>query len=151
MIENCNNIKKYYAIDPHLAYQDWAPDADYGSMPQDLMTFVGDKFSENLNAYSQKDKIEYINKTGDDAAPLIVDNSLDFLFIDANHSTESVRQDCLNYYSKMKKGGIFCGHDYDGPTVAEGVRQFMEIQGIPEDQLKIVYHPSTPPCWMIRV
>lgn len=151
MINNCSNIKKYYAIDPHLAYQDWAPDAAYGNMQQELMSWVGDKFLENLNAYDKKDKIEYINKTGDDAKDLIPDNSIDFLFIDANHSTDSVRQDCLNYYSKMKKGGIFCGHDYDGETVQAGVKQFMEIAGIPEDQLKIVFHPKTPPCWMIRV
>jgi hypothetical protein len=152
MIEHCSNIKKYYAIDPHLAYQDWGPDVSYGNMQQELMTFVGDKFLENLNAYDKKDKIQHINKTGNEAKDLIPDNSIDFLFIDANHSIASVRQDCLNYYGKMKKSGIFCGHDYDSATVIEGVKQFMEIAGIPEDQLEVLSSEGRHiACWMIRV
>jgi hypothetical protein len=151
MIEHCPNIKKYYGVDPHLEYQDWSPDCQHGHMTQDLMSMVGKKFLENLNDYQQKNKIEYINKSSDDAKDLIPDNSLDFMFIDANHSTESVKQDCLNYYGKMKKGAIFSGHDYDANTVQAGVRQFMDIVGIPAEELKVVYHDRTPPCWMIII
>jgi hypothetical protein len=151
MMDKCPNIKKYYAIDPHEAYQDWGPNVPYGNMEHDMMVKVGQKFLENLDAYDKKDLIEFFKKTSDDAKDLIPDNSIDFMFIDANHSTESVRQDCHNYYSKMKKGGIFAGHDMDAISVQNGVHQFVDEMGIPRNRVITVSHPYTPPCWMIRV
>lgn len=40
------------------------------------------------------------------------DNSLDFVFIDAHHSYESVKEDINLWYSKIKIGGIIAGHDF---------------------------------------
>jgi hypothetical protein len=40
------------------------------------------------------------------------DNSVDFIYIDGNHSYESVKQDIELYLPKLKKGGIIAGHDY---------------------------------------
>ena len=40
------------------------------------------------------------------------DNSLDFVFIDAEHSYESVIQDIQAWLPKIKKGGILAGDDY---------------------------------------
>ena len=44
----------------------------------------------------------------------------DFIFIDGLHSYEQVLKDCKNYYSKIKTGGIFSGHDYN---TIEGVNR----------------------------
>jgi predicted O-methyltransferase YrrM len=152
MLENCPNIKHYYAIDPHEAYQDWGPDCGYGNMQHDLMVAVGNKFLENLEAYDNKDKITFYKKTSDEAKDLIPANTLNFMFIDANHSTESVRQDCLNWWPKMKKGGIMAGHDFDATSVQEGVKRFMDEMNISSDRLIRVDHPQTHiPCWMIKV
>ena len=74
MLENCPNIKHYYAIDPHEAYQDWGPDCGHGNMEHDLMVSVGNKFLENLEAYDKKDKITFYKKTSDEAKDLIPDN-----------------------------------------------------------------------------
>ena len=38
--------------------------------------------------------------------------SVDFLFIDANHSYLCVRNDIESWVSRMKEGGWMCGHDY---------------------------------------
>jgi hypothetical protein len=38
--------------------------------------------------------------------------SLDMIFIDADHDYGAVKKDLINYYPKLKKGGIFAGHDY---------------------------------------
>ena len=40
------------------------------------------------------------------------DESIDFIYIDAEHKFEYVYRDIVNWYPKMKKGGIFAGHDY---------------------------------------
>lgn len=43
---------------------------------------------------------------------LFDDNSLDFVYVDANHSYESVKQDLDIWYPKIKSGGVLSGHDY---------------------------------------
>ena len=48
-----------------------------------------------------------------EALPLIPDDSLDFVFIDANHKYEFVKADIEGWFKKVKKGGIISGHDFD--------------------------------------
>ncbi|GAI15065.1 unnamed protein product [marine sediment metagenome] len=43
---------------------------------------------------------------------LIANNSLDFVYIDGSHTYESVAEDIILYYPKLKKGGLLSGHDY---------------------------------------
>jgi len=47
------------------------------------------------------------------AAALVEDGSLDFVFIDADHSYEAVRRDIDAWRSKVKPGGWLGGHDYN--------------------------------------
>lgn len=46
----------------------------------------------------------------------IVDNyeneSIDFIFIDADHEYEGIMNDIKIWYPKVKRGGIIAGHDY---------------------------------------
>lgn len=43
---------------------------------------------------------------------LIEDTSADVIYIDANHSYESVSNDIKYYWPKLKTNGFLCGHDY---------------------------------------
>lgn len=59
------------------------------------------------------------------AAPFFDDGSLDFVFIDANHSYEAVSADLAAWTPKVRPGGLVCGHDfvdYDGPFGSFQVR-----------------------------
>jgi cephalosporin hydroxylase len=47
-----------------------------------------------------------------EAAKLYADGSLDFVFIDAAHEYESVKEDIEAWYPKVKPGGYIGGHDY---------------------------------------
>ncbi len=46
------------------------------------------------------------------AADLIQDGSLDFVYIDANHAEDHVRQDLEAWAPKVRSGGVVSGHDY---------------------------------------
>lgn len=48
------------------------------------------------------------------AASQMPDDSLDFIFLDGCHDFENVQSDLEVWPSKLRNGGIFCGHDYGG-------------------------------------
>lgn len=47
-----------------------------------------------------------------DAAKLIADGSLDFVYIDAAHDYDNVKADLEAWTPKVRQGGIVAGHDY---------------------------------------
>ena len=60
----------------------------------------------------QDDRIVWIKKPSVEAAKEIDDESIDLVFIDANHKYRSVKTDIIAWQPKVKAGGILCGHDY---------------------------------------
>jgi predicted O-methyltransferase YrrM len=46
------------------------------------------------------------------SASFFPDSSLDFVYIDANHSYNYVKKDILGWWPKVRRGGMFAGHDY---------------------------------------
>jgi len=58
------------------------------------------------------DKIELIEKSSVEAAKQFEDNSLDIVFLDADHKYKSVKEDIEAWYPKVRKGGILSGHDF---------------------------------------
>jgi hypothetical protein len=55
------------------------------------------------------------------AANTFDDKSLDFVFIDASHEYEDVKNDIFHWYPKVKDGGILAGHDYHHDPVKQAV------------------------------
>lgn len=49
------------------------------------------------------------------AAAKFHDESLGFIYFDANHSYEGVLADLKAWYPKLKQGGIIAGHDFINP------------------------------------
>jgi uncharacterized Rossmann fold enzyme len=79
-------------------------------------------------------RAKVVRETSVEAAKAIPDGSLDFVFIDADHSYEGCRADILAWSPKIKKGGFISGHDYENPDFpAWGVKQAVtELLGTPE-------------------
>ena len=69
-----------------------------------------DVFLSNIEPV--KDVINPVRMTSIEAGKLYEDNSLDFVFIDASHEYEDVKEDILAWLPKVKIGGILAGHDY---------------------------------------
>lgn len=82
------------------------------------------------------DRAEIIRADSAEAAKLIADQSLDLVFLDAEHSYEGVKADISAYYAKVKSGGFISGHDYAnddekfGPMVKRAVDEFVEANGL---------------------
>lgn len=53
-----------------------------------------------------------LRMTSLEASRKFKDNSLDFVFLDASHEYEDVRDDILAWLPKVKPGGVLAGHDY---------------------------------------
>ncbi len=75
---------------------------------------------EHIDAYSQamdnikgfEDRAYMLRMKGEHACDFILDGSLDFAYIDANHTYNAVKEDINTWYPKVKSGGIVMGHDY---------------------------------------
>jgi len=81
------------------------------------------EFVKNIDPVSHI--IKPIRMPSIEASAKFEDNSLDFVFIDAAHDYESVKDDIKHWYPKVKTGGIFSGHDYwDGTTVQQAVDEW---------------------------
>jgi cephalosporin hydroxylase len=57
------------------------------------------------------------------AAELYADKSLDFVFVDADHTHDGVVADIRAWLPKVKKGGVLAGHDY---TSHQGVHDAVD-------------------------
>ena len=61
------------------------------------------------------DRAVIMRMMSDEACRQIEDGSLDYVFIDADHSYEGVRDDIDRWLPKVKAGGWIGGHDYEHP------------------------------------
>lgn len=64
------------------------------------------------NVSHVKDYVNVIKADSVSAASTYEDNSLDFVFIDAQHTKEATLRDLEAWYPKVKVGGTIAGHDY---------------------------------------
>lgn len=112
MLLECNQTLRLYTIDPYDDYIDW--NGNNLNERQKLYEVVKERF-EPYN-----DRFVLYRLASDDAVEEFEKEFFDFIFIDGLHTYDQLSKDCANYYSKLKPGGIFAGHDY---TTIEGVNR----------------------------
>jgi len=104
-----------FSIDPYLPYDE------------------PNRTAEDMNRYERqaRDKLapfgarsKMMRTTSVVAAKQIPDGLLDFVFIDALHTYEAVREDIHTWYPKVRSGGLFAGHDWSWPGVKQAVTEF---------------------------
>jgi predicted O-methyltransferase YrrM len=103
LLDNCECIERYYAID------------------SDTSLFYTNTVKEKYG-----DRLIPIRGYSHDVASQIPNNSVDLVFIDANHSYEFVKNDIVDYKPKIKTGGLLSGHDIDYPGVNRAVNELFE-------------------------
>lgn len=104
LVTECPNIELLIGVDHYQQYEDWN-----GTVTQATQDNLFEIIKENAEFMGPRFKI--IRSTSKDAATLIENESLDFVYIDGDHSADAVYQDLVNYVPKVKKGGIVSGHD----------------------------------------
>ena len=67
-----------------------------------------------------------IREPSTEAVKRFGNGSLDFVYIDANHSYPAVLEDITIWTPKVRSGGIVSGHDYNLPAVSRAVREYAE-------------------------
>jgi len=148
------NIEKLYLIDVwdlisfnktqeghSLVHRDHINLANYYGHP-----FIsGGKKYLNINNYSYvsnrfKDnkKLKLIKDSSNVAVEQFRDDSLDFVYIDANHSYKKVLEDISIWAKKVKTNGIISGHDTHRIDVLQAVIDY----SIKHGQHLIIEHPD---------
>jgi len=88
-----------------------------------------------------------------EAAARIPDHSLDFVFIDADHSYEGCKADIQAWLPKLKPSGFISGHDYDNTDFpCFGVKQAVdEIFGTPETGANFTWRVRLAETWRLAL
>lgn len=101
------------------------------------------KFLSNIEPVKQY--IKPIKSNSAEGAKHFEDSYFDFIFIDAAHDYQSVKADLNAWWPKIKKDGIFAGHDYQPMTCHQGVVDAVD-EFCREKNLSIELNGT---CWVI--
>ena len=108
MLKLCPDIH-LYCVDPWLAYEYYTERPSY----ENDQAYMDGFFEKAKNRTARfGDRVTFIRKFSMDAVKDFADNSLDFVYIDGNHSFEYVVEDIAQWSKKVRPGGIIAGHDY---------------------------------------
>ena len=127
ILEN-NFPEKLYLIDSWESFDLGYSDANMVSQDEHNKRYT--KVLKKLKSFSN---IEIIRKRSTEALAIIPDDSLDWIYIDGDHSFNGCYRDLNSALLKIKKDGFICGHDYlapgffiDGFEVNEAVDLFVK-------------------------
>lgn len=87
--------------------------------------FVYNSFVSNVNMVAPDYKGSIHRGDSTLSAALYENDSLDFVYLDANHSYEMVVSDIQAWLPKLKEGGVLGGHDYEQPGVKRAVQDIL--------------------------
>lgn len=124
-----------HCIDPYSNFVDWDGRNYNNNNREEILSIFKSKMKPYENRYSLH------RMTSDQAVNNFENESLDFIWIDGLHEYGQVLKDCRNYWSKLKPGGLFCGHDYAViPGVNKAVNEFA-------NEIKVNIHTTVKDVW----
>ena len=118
IMENLN-IKICYFIDPFNAY------TTYNGRFFDKKYMLVNLIFAMIRLEPFDKHIHIIIKTSKEGS-LDVDNNLDFVYIDGNHSYKNIKEDIKIWFEKVVSGGVFGGDDYHIKYVKRAVDEFVK-------------------------
>jgi len=121
------NVSKHYMIDQYKFYpNDTFSDGIKNIKSNQTVDEKFNDFSEMVkNEVAQfKERVQFIHKSSIEASHDISDNSLDAVFVDANHEFKYVLEDLYAWWPKVKSGGFMAGDDYCINDVKHAVNFF---------------------------
>ncbi|HEY1774811.1 MAG TPA: class I SAM-dependent methyltransferase [Solirubrobacteraceae bacterium] len=111
-----------YLIDPWL--YGLQPDLEPDPTPEKQV--AADHYCEFVRRlFAQHSNVEILRMRSQDAAARFADGSLDYVYIDGEHSHEAVTRDLRLYFPKVRAGGHLMGDDYGWSGVGAAVEEFL--------------------------
>jgi hypothetical protein len=157
ILRHCPSIMRYYMLDPWSHLDDWNKPSNVDQPSFDdiySMAMTRTDFARERRIVLRGKTTEVIDE--------IYDESLDFAYIDGDHTLRGIAIDLIRTYPKIRPGGILGGDDYSAtiwqhadnfePTlVCPFAAYFAESQGCPivilaHNQFAII-KPSKPGCF----
>jgi hypothetical protein len=92
------------------------------------------QFIRNVRRAGVENVVCPLKMPSERASNLFEDGTLDFVFLDADHSYEAVRRDLQCWFPKVKRRGVLGGHDYlhaDFPGVRRAADEFFAQEELP--------------------
>lgn len=102
----CQEGFKMFAIDNWLV---WKGDPN-NHQPQERQDFLYERAKSRLSHYKN---CSVIRKNSSDAVKDFKPGSLDFVYIDADHSFRGIADDIHEWFQIIRSGGVISGHDYN--------------------------------------
>jgi hypothetical protein len=106
VLEHSPNIELIYTIDPYIHDETSQFEAHAPVEKQEEWKEIA---KNRLDKFP--DRVVKIIDTSDNAV-ILTPNEVDLVWIDGDHRQVQIKKDIINYYSKVKIGGVFGGHDY---------------------------------------
>jgi hypothetical protein len=140
------------SIDPWLQV---APEqyVDRYNMPQGEQDRLHDETRERLARYGDRSSVWRL--TSVEASRRVPHHSLDFVYIDARHDYDSVREDLACWFDKVRPGGVIAGHDYMDARLERGVYgvksavdEFFGEKGLP---VSTTFRDGDSESWIVEV
>jgi hypothetical protein len=117
LLQRCPSIKKMYGVDPYLPYGNYLQYRD-----AEFLAPIRNEAIQRINSIGQR--AELIEKKSTVAVESFEIESIDFVFIDGNHSFEAVYEDLHVWYKRLKPNGLFSGHDFNIQGVNDAIFKF---------------------------
>lgn len=136
-IANSKKNISFYCVDT------WEGSVEHSNNELVVKNELYDAFLKNISPV--QDYISPIRLASKEAAEKFENESLDFIFIDAGHSYEDVREDLRAWFPKLKNGGFFAGHDYSQAWL--GVIEAVNEWAVENDQVISLIEES---CWLTK-
>lgn len=136
---------KINAVDIWDMSYDYEPFHSMFEKAKSLNTDLYGLFTLNLETFNVSNLVNPLMMNSVTASEEFEKETVDVVFIDANHSYEAVRDDLRAWWPKIKKGGIMTGHDYFNPPpdgVKQAVDEFFQLLDL-SVQIK-------EGCWYVR-
>jgi predicted O-methyltransferase YrrM len=111
-------LERLYLIDT------WADDEPFNKNDPDKTKVKKNARSVKRWARSQPN-VTVLHMSSSQAVEEFADGSIDFVYLDGDHSFAGVTSDIRHYVPKLRKGGIISGDDYNLPTVSKVVDELI--------------------------
>ncbi len=70
-------------------------------------------YPEVIKKFKTRSDVTILRKTSTEASKEFLDGVFDFVYLDACHKYDFVKEDIKNWFPKIKVGGVIGGHDYE--------------------------------------